>query len=258
MKTNGKTAIFFLLTVALLLIISARASPDPPPMERAEERYENYASVVPVSSISQLLPELTKTEWNVRLVSDVEPLPERDEPPHLASIRGGLQMDSRAASALERMLSAAEEAGYAVTVLRAYVPYATQSYDFLDKVSEITLHQNVTSAQAESLARQSVEYPGASEHQTGLAVDIDGGDDEDNANALLQWLAANCAEYGFIQRYPPEKEELTGRNEPWHFRYVGSTVAEFMGENELSLEELVQTLPQYVETAPPETEEAEE
>ena len=60
----------------------------------------------------------------------------------------------------------------------------------------------------------------------------------DTVNArFLTWLADNCADYGFVIRYPSDKVSITGRNEPWHVRYVGETAAKFMTEHNLCLEE---------------------
>ena len=53
-----------------------------------------------------------------------------------------------------------------------------------------------------------------------------------------KWLIENCSEYGFIVRYPKDKEEITGyAYEPWHFRYVGKRLAEYLTMNELTLDE---------------------
>ena len=90
--------------------------------------------------------------------------------------------------------------------------------------------------------------PGASEHQTGLAVDIvdanylelDEGQEE---TATQQWLMIHCAEYGFILRYPTDKSATTGIGyEPWHYRYVGKEAASAITQSGLCLEEwLVET-----------------
>lgn len=50
-------------------------------------------------------------------------------------------------------------------------------------------------------------------------------------------MPTNCADYGFVIRYPSDKVSITGRNEPWHVRYVGETAAKFMTEHNLCLEE---------------------
>ena len=57
---------------------------------------------------------------------------------------------------------------------------------------------------------------------------------------VQQWLMAHCADYGFIVRYPKDKEDVTGiMYEPWHFRYVGKDAAEYIMEHGLCLEEFV-------------------
>lgn len=84
---------------------------------------------------------------------------------------------------------------------------------------------------------------GYSEHQTGLALDIlsssnlnmDASQENTKEN---QWMKEHCYEYGFILRYPKDKENITQISyEPWHFRYVGKEAAKYMKENQLTLEE---------------------
>lgn len=89
-----------------------------------------------------------------------------------------------------------------------------------------------------------IALPGASEHQTGLAVDFayyengiyDDNVKEDDKEAI--WLKENAWKYGFILRYPKSKEEITGFNfEPWHFRFVGLELAKELYEQNITLEE---------------------
>ncbi len=95
-----------------------------------------------------------------------------------------------------------------------------------------------------------VTKPGASDHQTGLGCDVvpknwtDRGMNEDMAREEeTQWMAANCARFGFILRYPEDKEAVTEINyEPWHLRYVGVEVATYIMDNGLCLEEFQQEL----------------
>ena len=90
-----------------------------------------------------------------------------------------------------------------------------------------------------------VAKPGASEHQTGLCADIldysyrDKAMNEGFANTPeAQWMRENCASFGFVLRYPKDKEDITGiKYEPWHFRYVGKEAAMYMTANNLCLEE---------------------
>ncbi len=95
-----------------------------------------------------------------------------------------------------------------------------------------------------------VTKPGASDHQTGLGCDVvpkkwtDRGMNEDMAREPeTQWMAANCARFGFILRYPEDKEAVTQINyEPWHLRYVGVEAAAYIMDNGLCLEEFHQQL----------------
>ncbi|MGI6607736.1 MAG: M15 family metallopeptidase [Erysipelotrichaceae bacterium] len=82
---------------------------------------------------------------------------------------------------------------------------------------------------------------GYSEHQTGLAVDIDVyflKGSEAYYKSKYEWIKENCWEYGFIYRYQKGKEHLTGYiNENWHYRYVGKEVALFIKEHDITFDE---------------------
>jgi len=90
--------------------------------------------------------------------------------------------------------------------------------------------------------------PGHSEHSTGLALDIVSLDhqllDDEQANTPeCRWLRDNAWRYGFILRYPKEKEDITQIDyEAWHFRYVGREAAQYIYENNLTLEEYLENL----------------
>lgn len=98
---------------------------------------------------------------------------------------------------------------------------------------------------SEEEAAAIVAPPGTSEHQTGLACDItDQYYELKNSSledtALFQWMSQHCQEYGFIVRYPKDKEDVTGIiYEPWHFRYVGEEAAAYIMEHGLCLEEFL-------------------
>ena len=147
----------------------------------------------------------------------------------------GFQLRSEAAEALGAMFKAAEdEAGLKLYVKSAYRSYQTQK----------TMYQGRT----ERYGRDDgvVAYPGSSDHQTGLGVDLlnyswsqrEGMTPEFGQTAEARWMEENAARFGFILRYMPEKQDITGIiYEPWHFRYVGKPVAEYIMKNRLSLEE---------------------
>lgn len=85
--------------------------------------------------------------------------------------------------------------------------------------------------------------PGHSEHQTGLAVDVRGseGDYNNFSNTKeFSWMIKNAPNYGFILRYPYDKQNITGfKYEPWHYRYVGKIALEIT-KNNLTLEEYLE------------------
>jgi D-alanyl-D-alanine carboxypeptidase len=96
-----------------------------------------------------------------------------------------------------------------------------------------------------AITEETLAVPGASEHQAGLSVDIVTLRHQVLNDAFAdtkagKWLAEHAHEYGFILRYPKDKEEITGINyEPWHFRYVGKEAAEQIYELGCCLEEYV-------------------
>ena len=83
--------------------------------------------------------------------------------------------------------------------------------------------------------------PGYSEHQTGLAVDVMGSNNDYNLfeeSKEFEWMRDNAHKYGFILRYPKGKEKITGyKYEPWHYRYVGDKLATELYEKNITLEE---------------------
>ena len=82
--------------------------------------------------------------------------------------------------------------------------------------------------------------PGHSEHQTGLAFDINSTYDSFADTPEAKWLAENSYKYGFIIRYPKDKEHITGyKYEPWHVRYLGVDKAKEVFDSGLCLEEFL-------------------
>ena len=80
--------------------------------------------------------------------------------------------------------------------------------------------------------------PGFSEHQTGLAIDINSVADSFANTKEGKWLASNAYKYGFILRYPKGKEYITGyKYEPWHYRYVGEEASTYIYEHDITFEE---------------------
>ncbi len=97
---------------------------------------------------------------------------------------------------------------------------------------------------AELVVRSYAAYPGTSEHQTGMCVDLLTSNTRLNRSfedtAAFRWLSQNCHRFGFILRYPEGKTEQTGYSyEPWHYRFVGREAATEIMLRGLSLEEFL-------------------
>ena len=169
--------------------------------------------------------------WNLTLVNKWNPVPE-DYKLKLMEVEGGEKVDERIYSALVEMLDAAEMMGYEPVVVSGYRTQADQEQLYHEKYNAY-IAEGYSKMQAKELTDQWVAEPGTSEHQIGLAVDVNG-----NSYDIYIWLEENCYQYGFIRRYAGEKENITGiMDEPWHFRYVGHEAAEEIYKGDLCLEE---------------------
>ncbi|MCD8036605.1 MAG: M15 family metallopeptidase, partial [Clostridiales bacterium] len=153
------------------------------------------------------------------------------------------QMNEEAAASLSRMLDdMEEELGEAPMVVSAYRSYERQVEVYNNDVNRY-MKSGITEEEAIEQTEKYVALPGASEHQTGLAIDLsnDGSLEEDFIETEAgQWLKDNCYKYGFVVRYPEDKVQYTLINyEPWHIRYVDLPVSQIMYENGWCLEEFV-------------------
>ncbi|WP_207577955.1 M15 family metallopeptidase [Listeria seeligeri] len=144
------------------------------------------------------------------------------------------QMRKEAGTALEEMFQAANEDGYKLFAVSGYRSYKRQQEVFQAEVN----------SKGDTKAREAVAYPGTSEHQTGLALDISS---ESQSYELTEafgttpegkWLEDNAHNYGFILRYMKGREDITKyQYESWHYRYVGKDAATIIYENNWTLEE---------------------
>lgn len=176
--------------------------------------------------------------WNLMLVNSRYRIPD-DYSVELIRLSNGEQVDSRIYPDLQEMFDDARGAGYSLFVRAGYRSEEDQENLMEDKI-EAYRQEGYSQREAEREAEKWVAKPGTSEHELGLAVDIN-AEGQTDGNRLYQWLAEHSWKYGFILRYPAEKEEITGIDyEPWHFRYVGKQAAKEMYEQDLCLEEYVQ------------------
>ena len=147
----------------------------------------------------------------------------------LMDVRYSYEQKYAQREAYEHFISMAEAAR--LDGILIYNVSSYRSYDLQDKLykeySKKDLNVDTYSAK-----------PGYSEHQTGLAFDINSIRDSFADTKEGLWLAKNAHIYGFILRYPKGKEAITGyKYEPWHYRYVGVSVAQYIFENQITFEE---------------------
>jgi len=178
--------------------------------------------------------------WNLTLVNEQHPM-DAAYTPEVTAVSGEYSVDSRIADAVNQMLEAAKADGMNMHILSAYRTIEKQTQVFNDTMST-NLDGGEDYWAAYSTTKQSVALPGYSEHNLGLALDIvadsyEGLDDQQAQTPEAQWLEKNCADYGFILRYPPDKSAETGIiYEPWHYRYVGQEDAKKIMESGVTLE----------------------
>lgn len=141
-------------------------------------------------------------------------------------------MKSESSKAIEELFNSAEKEGIKFLGMSAYRSYDSQKDIYCSRIRTVGKKE----------ADRYVAKPGKSEHQTGLAIDVT---NEDRwfvkSTKEAQWLAENAHDYGFIIRYPENKENITGvAYEPWHIRYVGEETAKKIYEEQITFEEFIE------------------
>lgn len=257
-----------LLCLACLVLIPALLAcqglvPDPDTQTETETKQdeEKYTYLI---NIEPYLPFIDPEDQSqhLLLVNKEHPLGESYTPKDLAELEcrtnGGktLELNETAAKALYAMLAEMNADGITdVSVTSAYRTYAYQSWLFNYYTEQETAsHPDWTQQQVKDYVLTYSAYPGTSEHQSGLCVDlwVDGMTDLVNYGAetsspqdpgfaetfAYTWLKENAYRFGFILRYPEDKESVTGYSyESWHYRFVGRKAAAQIYQNGLTLEE---------------------
>ena len=235
---NGTNIIFggedgaFIRTDSLNYMVTPTPSPEPtvdiwPKLSTKDFEDNTYLPIVNNNNLlsSAYEPEVSKIERTRYMMFSTEYMPY-----------------------LDAFLDGIEAAGFDYFIGGAYRSYSYQAHVFNSKASQIAVGMGITDyldpryQEAAEQAKTITAFPGASEHQLGLAVDILDRNRSrlvysDMNQELFAWIDAHCAEYGFIKRYPTRKLLLTGWDEPWHYRYVGVEAATFIMEQGICFEE---------------------
>lgn len=140
-------------------------------------------------------------------------------------------VNPEAAIALKKLQDSASANGYNIPLLSGFRSYSRQR----------TIYNNYVQIDGQALADTYSARPGHSEHQTGLAFDIltlNATTENFEKTKEFEWLKDNSYKYGFIMRYPKDKEYLTGYEyEPWHYRYVGIDAAKQIKNENITFDE---------------------
>ena len=155
--------------------------------------------------------------------------------PNIPFVEGAIEEEKQVSEvvskSIEKLFTQAREEGIYLLGSSGYRSYETQR----------DIYENRVKSQGIKKANQYVAKPGNSEHQTGLCIDVTNTDRwfiEITKEA--RWLKENAYRFGFIIRYPKDKENITKiQYEPWHIRYVGEDIAKYIYEYDLTLEEYI-------------------
>ena len=248
MKRNLKLVIFIIflicsVTAATFVIITkhmhtkeieeARRAAEQAAQQEAERQAAEEAAA---QALREQIAE-EKSQWYLILVNEWNAMPD-DFDIETANVEDGYVIDSRVKDALKEMLADCREAGYSPRLISTFRTRETQQY----------LYDHTAN-------KADTAIPGHSEHECGLAADIVDADslgwgdpliDKQEDMPAQKWLMQHCQEYGFILRYPKDKEDITGIiYEPWHYRYVGKKHAAAIMQSGICLEEYLRDMETY-------------
>ena len=212
-----------------------------------EARYLAYAQAHPEAETAEIVTQVN-LDLDLTPYDDARPIDDPADPlvlvnkyhglsetyvPELEKLGGRYGVGSMvpdAAAAFRAMADAAKADGISLRSVSAYRSYETQT----------GLYNRYVSIDGKANAERYSARPGYSEHQTGLALDINTASISAHFENTVEyaWLQENCAKFGFMLRYPQDKESITGyRYEPWHYRYVGQAIAQTCMDQGLTYEE---------------------
>lgn len=236
-RRRGPAAAVVGLVVATLVLVSACLAPPTRPgatpgAGSARSPRSTASATEPgtaATAKSAAAPDFDKHAYSVTRASSLWVIVNKKHPLHpiryqpRVSVVDGRQVDHRMAPYLKKLLAASKRAGNPLHVVSGYRSYSYQQSVFHGLVAQ----------QGRSSAEMWSAKPGYSEHQTGLAADLNLAN---SGTCSLQscfgktrggrWLARNAWRYGFIVRYTKANTKITGYEpEPWHIRYVGKSLA---------------------------------
>lgn len=220
-------------------VTESKAEQTEAPTEAASVSEYAYA----YAGFSPKLAEINEDKWYLMLVNRDYILPDDytvKTAKTVIDVYGGYDrgyLDYRVAPHFIEMYNAALEDGLKLSPLSGYRSVARQKNNFENLIRDY-MNKGYSKAQATVLASEIILPPSTSEHNAGLAMDILSLEVSFENSDEFAWLQEHAADYGFILRYPKDKQDITKITyEPWHWRYVGVKAAKEMEASGECLEE---------------------
>ena len=180
---------------------------------------------------------IDETNWNLTLVNSGYRIPDSYNPDLVYVCGTSERLDSKVAKHYEKMFEAAQKDGVYLTPCSGYRSYDLQERNYNNKIA---YYESLGYSKEDAAVKAAtiIMPPGSSEHNLGYAMDIVCVDEWFEDTDEFQWLMENAADYGFILRYPKDKQDITKVTyEPWHWRYVGVEAAKEIKASGQVLEE---------------------
>lgn len=164
-------------------------------------------------------------DWRLVLANYENLLPE-DFYVEVSNIDKTRQFDSRAIGDLNNMMNDMKKSGITNIWIQSAYRSVERQKELYDNSVQKYLKQGKTKEEAERLTDEYINKPGSSDHNLGLAVDFNYVDNKFEKLEGFKWLKRNAENYGFVLRYPKDKEDVTQiAYESWHWRYVGNELS---------------------------------
>jgi len=230
LKKSVKRVLWIILVIFLLLLCIVKVGGNKVNTHKPKEKIEEKQEII------KIIDGILIVNKSYPLPKDYVPTDTYDEINDLDYC--GTCINKEAYKNYESMKADANSIGLNIWIQSGY-----RSYNFQKELYENYVMQDGKDAADTYSAR-----PGHSEHQTGLAFDLNTISDDFQYTNEGIWVNENCYKYGFILRYPKNKEHITGyKYEPWHLRYVGTNLAKelYNNGNWITLEEYFKLSSEY-------------
>ena len=226
-----KILLFIIISGILIFLISAKSIKNHHILKRNTNDFKHICNFK--EELKYRYSNYYKTNKNLSLEDIVTRvnIPNNLEKTNSDYSKKGMMLVKEAKDMFEKMYYDAKKEGYNIRIMSSY-----RSYNYQEK-----LYNNYKNKEGKEEADKYSARPGFSEHQTGLCVDIDDKNlnyEDFYKSSSYEWMINNSYKYGFILRYPKDKENITGYiYESWHYRYVGIDIAKYIHDNNITFDE---------------------